>query len=963
MSLWYPDFYEGASIFYPAADTFGSPDGLDYTRINEVPPDHDDTKACKLAPSSDIHRFTLTGPAMASIDAVHIFARFRNANPSVYSAPHIVAGFYDPGTAAYKLLANTYVPQDAIWREFMSSRERGGAPSRVDPFTTQPWDPALFATYELYLMGGGSGGTRTLCSVSHVVVKGIPAVVDEAFGQPLGLPRGAMSGVQQLFRRPLRVVQLEVPLRYYDVPLLKWITLSHYTGPMPDALGWDTESDKPWRRMRLFVTEKEVDLSKRTLKLRAFVERDVTMRVWDVLVSEESPDPDVAAGMARFHTGGRLLGRASPAWVEDAEAITQGNMYVQPLANNQDKHSAGGTWLERLRTNWLKRSSGVDGLTDLTLVGNGTDGSVIAADADDLIFPATVSPESILFTAGNSGGLTPDTYVEWTTEELHANSVVSLAVYHKDIPTVPYNDSVLGALIQRGVDGLYWDYSAPTVWNVSPVWYPFPKRLDPARDVLSNIDVGPDPTTLVVGVGVSSTVSLPLQQNRLYSASLVDGRNAGTPLVSDEDLVHGFADDLRFASTTGKGAWNPEHGHVFCEVVPEWASADLADGDERVVCEIYYPNIGYWIETVDLSEEAFSAHWFDDADFDRVSYIKGTGWRFRRRRAGVNTDAVLAGAVTAGQELKIAATWTGPQGEQDRAPYTLSVYVDGVQGTDAIAAGKHDPLLASASLTVGSSQRWRPTDLSGCVLWFEADNGVQGPSGGVFRDDNVIVGYTDLSGNGNDLQTGGLPKFFLDGPNGLPCVRLDGVADYLFVPDLNLAESHWFLVVKLASITDSKYLLGHDAGGTSQGDIITASSKYRIRGGAGFADLIGTTLGLAAGAWGILEVIQYAADVQGMHNGVHGAKPAVTAAYSADLQIGANGGADFKALDIYGGVVFDRVLRMDEARLPLRYFGSKCALSPLGASHRPVFNHFDGKIRHFRVGDVVPFSDELGDMP
>jgi hypothetical protein len=333
----------------------------------------------------------------------------------------------------------------------------------------------------------------------------------------------------------------------------------------------------------------------------------------------------------------------------------------------------------------------------------------------------------------------------------------------------------------------------------------------------------------------------------------------------------------------------------------------------------------------------------------------------------------LAGTAIAGQTYKLGGTWTGTQEEQDRAAYTQSVHVDGVRGSDTVALGVHAPLPSRALVTVGSSQRWRPTDISGCTLWVEGDRGLWkngsleelGMGHGLYEDEEVTR-WEDFSDAGLDLIGQGKPRLIFTGLAG----TYDTVHFAVNAPDAyfdgpilpTMSETHWFFLVWFDNVTDGRYLLGSSTGGL-QGALRTTGSKLQVLGaGSTWLDLINP---IEPSVWLILEIIQYAGSMQGMKNGIHGgARVTLTPNYSGqNLQIGADAGLTTKDMTLYSIIVYDHVLPMDQARIPAQYLAGKGSLSLLGSHHRPVFNHADGRIKHVRVTDVVLHDDEIADLP
>ena len=105
---------------------------------------------------------------------------------------------------------------------------------------------------------------------------------------------------------------------------------------------------------------------------------------------------------------------------------------------------------------------------------------------------------------------------------------------------------------------------------------------------------------------------------------------------------------------------------------------------------------------------------------------------------------------------------------------------------------------------------WKPTSLSGCVLWLRSDLGVITGSG--------VSTWADQSGNGRDLfqaTEASKPSQVLNQINGHPVIRFDGVDDFMQTSlsyDLGVSIATAFIVFKSLSWTDGDYLFD---GGTS----------------------------------------------------------------------------------------------------------------------------------------------------
>lgn len=71
---------------------------------------------------------------------------------------------------------------------------------------------------------------------------------------------------------------------------------------------------------------------------------------------------------------------------------------------------------------------------------------------------------------------------------------------------------------------------------------------------------------------------------------------------------------------------------------------------------------------------------------------------------------------------------------------------------------------------------WSPTDIAGCELWLDAEQGITKDGS------NYVSTWADMSGNGNDAAqgTGDYQPLWVDATlNGKPVIRFDGLNDYL----------------------------------------------------------------------------------------------------------------------------------------------------------------------------------------
>ncbi len=895
----------------------GSAPGGKWDAINDIYGLTDDTNYVRCGSGSAPNiRFGLTAmPAAKQINSVLVRARRRMPSGSQSTTTRLAMA------ATLTVVQNISATYTTSW-----STVAGGSVVTTNPDTSQPWTVADMANLIIILLHPNAPVSATAdWSWAIIEVDYIPA--DES----IGLPKGVPSSQLRVTRRGLQFFDMRAPLAYGSIPLLEPFRISHHALPTPDGLG--ASGDRPWSRAEAVLLGRSVDLDTHTVRLKGLLTRDITTRVWDTFVSEEKPN-STGSGPARFSLAGKSMIRTSAAWVESAAAAAQGGMSLSVVAGNSEKMADAGTYIEGVRSNWLLRSFFISGTTGLSLAGTGVNSSAIAADTTDVLADENVSTNSLKFTGGSPIGAADCEAAFPVTNTLPAGSKFRLSIWRKD-------DSAAAPLafkVQRGSDSNYWRESDQT-WQASETWNYMTGSATWARYTSKVITLSTAASTLTVSLGIPGTTyggtSVAGQINRVAAAVLEEGVNGGTPIATDTTLVYGLADSVAYSNNFKERSWNRDHGSATIEVIPNWDSADLDSAEQRCILDAYY----------------------DASNFDRVLYINGTGWVYRRCRKGVTVSATLAGSVTRGTTYKIGVRWTGVAGERDLAPYTLDIFVDGTKGTAAVSAGIHDPLPQRATLQVGAScAALKPNEMSGNVLWLRADK-LTSPDG------TAIASWTDDSGNGNNATqaSGTLQPTIQTGElNGLPVIRFDGSNDCMDLPNLSLTTSHWFYLVKVGTWTNGDVLLGHVAGGTSAGDvrIQTTTNRFTIRqSGTTFVDLSDASLTTAT--WYLLEVVQNAAAVQGFREGVFRQTQTVTSVYNTALQLGANGGAATLDCDLAEVIAFNRVLPMHEARRVQHFIAAKYGLSLLGGTHAVAGRYLHGRVRRLDVSDYVPFDEEF----
>lgn len=216
---------------------------------------------------------------------------------------------------------------------------------------------------------------------------------------------------------------------------------------------------------------------------------------------------------------------------------------------------------------------------------------------------------------------------------------------------------------------------------------------------------------------------------------------------------------------------------------------------------------------------------------------------------------------------------------------------------------------------------FRPVDIPGCVLWFEADR-----IGGL-ADGAGVAQWDDLSGLGHHLKqaTGAnQPLFKVNRANGKPTVLFDGSNDYLKADAFTLNRpTTVVLVFKQVTWTVLDYV--YDGNTAASGALLQNSTTpgLQIHAGNNVAQI-----GLALDTFGVDRAAFNGASSEHQVNGGGVTVADAGAGNPGGFTLGARGdNANASNIEVYGGAVYDRHLARGEyLRLVNGYFARKCAL-------------------------------------
>lgn len=597
---------------------------------------------CTLAPMVDV----------VAVSSITMLIRYNNAgggaNQEVDFGIRIGSTNYLNGSIA--VVSGTYAEATKTWT--------------VSPATSAPWTKPNLDDLSI-IVGTQDAGGKPIDSIritqAHVSVTYQPI--------PAGIAAAREIASQRLrrYRRPLEECQVEVGLDKLDLELMDDLSITHFAGPHASGQGWGAVN---WKRRLHQLREESINLNSMSMNIGTRGRRGYLCTFWD---TGESRRTSSAAedGVARLTSGGTLTyERDSKAWIPDP-----GSGLVTEIGINQKPIARDGLLVENFATNYLQHSSCVEGATSvagLTLAGTGVNGSAIAASAtsgNDPLFNQAVTANSYLFTAGNPH--TADLRATWpATATITANELVRFSIDHRDTAA-----AVLSWRLTRAVDGFFWNDATPG-WQVGAVNNAITTSTSRARFRSQVINVGGTNTTVTFALQITSGGAAS-RAHRVYHVQLENNPWTTSHVVTTASTYARAVQTYHIDNVSGARNISSTNGTFLCEFIPVWDAAD-------VVAIAGFPTF------FDMT--------YDASNWIRMFWNSGSGnLDFQMRAAGTTYSATKSWTPVRGTTYKLAARWTSSAGELGLTR-TLSVFVDGVKGTDAVRAA--DPTQSSVDLFI-----------------------------------------------------------------------------------------------------------------------------------------------------------------------------------------------------------------------------------------------------------------------
>jgi len=453
------------------------------------------------------------------------------------------------------------------------------------------------------------------------------------------------------FQKERGVLSIATDLSKMDLELLDILNVSHLFGPSADGLGWLW---KNWQHRPFFCERQNFDPNRMLLTLEAEDAKPQLVTFLDLAFTDISSYAN-ANGVIRVDAGNtRTFDRDSKAWIEDAS----GNGKVVEVGYDVEKIDRQGFLYEGAATNLIPRSSFKSGTTGWTLAGDAT------ADSNDLLFDTAITATALRLDTNAS----VDASAQITTGTVLANTKCRVSIDHREFAA-----GQLKWILTRAVDGKYFRDSDGT-WQVAAQENNLALRATRTRDISASvIDVGASDTTLtfkLLMTGGADYISF------VHHVQLEDKPYATSRIVTDGAAVTRAYDSLVISNNSGLRCWPATRGTLRFQFIPYWSSTDGTIG--AVFFHTYY----------------------DANNFTQLIY-SADRFIFKRRVAGVDYSAEYVTAIVRGTTYELAARWTSDQGEHGLANYTLSVFVNGVKGTDATAVAQVEA--SPADMYIGST--------------------------------------------------------------------------------------------------------------------------------------------------------------------------------------------------------------------------------------------------------------------
>ena len=467
-------------------------------------------------------------------------------------------------------------------------------------------------------------------------------------------------------RFPEEIYTMSVPLEYLALEILDDLNISHDSLPRAESLLTDIDDhylmDK-WRSMYVACTAQRINLNSMEMELDFINLEPFICYAWstDILPYAVTSDYDGLAQIDQCATWN--VERASSAWAEQADGL------IATLASGVARIGANGFLPCEGSDNPIQNSTFYYDSGGPPYFPGWTPSANFSGSADTgnpLFVDDETYPNAVQILKSASG----DSYLEQTVAVSSSDGHRMLQFWYHNELTVK---GVLSYQIYRAA-GEYWNNSTPD-WQGGSVWNPLG---DGSIWTLAYSEPVSTPAsenwTIRFGVVTGDTSS----GAEVAQAQLNEGRYVLAPIPTIVGDTYTTETDERYFEFDNNSTENHRIcvpltcGTFRCRFTAINDYDRMSDGDVLVIGYAQFDSTG------------------DDYDLYCYEKQSGSNHRFALKRylsGGLDATAYKDVQVAAGTSYEVAFRWITD--ELGLSAFTLSVFADGVKGTDDQASSAH----------------------------------------------------------------------------------------------------------------------------------------------------------------------------------------------------------------------------------------------------------------------------------
>ncbi len=494
------------------------------------------------------------------------------------------------------------------------------------------------------------------------------------------------------YRRVNRFRQLH---NRYEFAAPFWMLAQAYNsiqgGALPEVLiahdkiataeGDGTLSGEDWKLRRCRVLRIQTNLEDRTCMLTVEDLRDQLCTFWHTAHAVK-PVIHPHTGIAALYVSSDVplaVSRTGSVYLESPGGanVFEVTETIQPYP--LDKR---GNLVEPTVTNYVLRSSFFDGTTGWTATGSPA-ATLTADTADPLLFDKTITPQCLKIVAGAArGGASHLCDTVPSGNQL----VVSFDYRCGDGTSAPEWN------LQRTSDGFWWNDSSGA-FQSGAVNNSLSSTTLISRVISKQIPSSGSNQTYTFGFSVNSSKTgflyhAQIEGNRYATSRILTTGAIATRNVTNQQLDNDDQGD-------GFRSWPLEHGTFEVVVEPLWNFADLASGALLYVFRLLY----------------------DANNIVELYYSQSNGrWEFKQTSGGTPYTAHATHSPVRGTRVHLAGRWTGSSNELGLTSKTMSLFVDGVKGTDVTYVSPN--YLSSKVIYLGTLDGTSARAIGGAMIWW-----------------------------------------------------------------------------------------------------------------------------------------------------------------------------------------------------------------------------------------------------